>query len=62
MNFAIPLQLWKTRRAALPENQALGSDGVLSERARRAFETAAREIERARLAETRATDLMSGIK
>jgi TolA-binding protein len=46
----------------LPAANALGTDGVLNERARRAFEMAAREIERARLAETRATDLMSSVQ
>jgi hypothetical protein len=34
----------------------------MNERARRAFETAAREVERARQAEIRATDLMSSIR
>jgi TolA-binding protein len=47
---------------ALPLESALGKDGVLNENARRAFETAAREIERARSAETRATDLMSSVQ
>jgi hypothetical protein len=50
------------RGGCTAENETLGSDGVLNERARRAFETAAREIERARQAEIRATDLMSGIR
>lgn len=46
----------------LPAGNALGTDGVLNERARRAFETAAREVGRARLAETRATNLMSSVQ
>jgi hypothetical protein len=48
--------------AVLPQANALGTDKVLNEQARRGFETAAREIERARLAETRATDLMTSVR